>query len=131
MNFKCAAFFYSASIGAIVLLTNFCAASAHAADAFPLTKAAWERLQALRKDERFYTFCFAKLGPSGNLAESISAAHLSEGQKLVMSDCGGDATLAPEYIHQLGMMYCKKEILKPFYEKIEAGLNRCFLSKRR
>ena len=92
---------------------------------FPLTRVAWETLQAVRKDERFYTHCFSLTGPAKDLPAMITKAQTAEAHALILSDCSGETAIAPEHLFQLGLMYCKREALKSDWVKIEAGLKKC------
>ena len=96
-----------------------------AGETFPLTKAVWQRLQNLRKDERFYVYCYAGSGPAATLPAEITTANELEGKNFFVSDCSGETAIVPEHLFQLGFMYCKREALKPDWIKIEKAFSKC------
>jgi hypothetical protein len=98
---------------------------AEAADEFPLTSGAWERLQKLKSNRQFYTSCFAEDGPAGDLAVVISEAHATEGPMLAQSVCARDIPVSPEDIFDLGMMYCQHKELSSNWAAIEKALEKC------
>jgi hypothetical protein len=105
--------------------------SAAAEDQFPLTTAAWRRLQELRTDQQFYTSCFVVTGPAGDLAAAISEAQAAEGPRLVHSECAGETPITPEDIFQLGMMYCQRKRLGGDWLAMEAAFESCVGRARR
>ena len=109
-----------------ILAFSISAVHANADEPFPLTHSAWTDLQVLRKNEAFYTYCFATTGPGAKLPDAISKAQSLEGSRLVYSDCAGEQLIAPEHLFQLGLMYCHRESLNPEWRKIESGFSKCF-----
>ena len=114
---------------ALIFVLTLC--SAAAADQFPLTSAAWQRLQELKGKQQFYTSCFAVTGPAGDLADVISKAHATEGSTLARSECAGDTPITPEDIYQLGMMYCQRKPLNGAWAAIEVAIEKCVGRKAR
>jgi hypothetical protein len=114
---------------AVIFVLTLC--SAEAADQFPLTGAAWQRLRELKRNQQFYTSCFAVTGPAGDLADVISQAHAIEGSTLARSECAGDTPITPEDIFQLGMMYCQRKPLNGAWAAIESAIEKCVGRKAR